>query len=65
MPLEEDKYKWLNEQVPGPGGVNIVISDFIDYDEGNFAKSVIGLNEKLLDGGCKDELGGCLTPVWY
>lgn len=42
------KYKWLYNQTPGPRGVNVIISDFINMTEEKFAKAVIGLNEKLM-----------------
>jgi hypothetical protein len=63
VPLEKEKYKWLKNQRPGPDGVNIVISDFVDYDDGTFSKAVIGLNRKLLDGACSNEFGSAVTPV--
>ncbi|KAK9708818.1 hypothetical protein QE152_g26995 [Popillia japonica] len=48
IPLEKMKYKWLYNQTPGPRGVNVIISDFINMTEEKFAKAVIGLNEKLM-----------------
>ncbi|RZF43299.1 hypothetical protein LSTR_LSTR001560 [Laodelphax striatellus] len=38
---------WLNMQHPGINGVNVVIADFIDFNDGEFSKTVIALNDKL------------------
>lgn len=48
VPLEKPKYDWLNQQTPGNGGLNIVISDFVDHGDYQFPKEVINLNAKLL-----------------
>ncbi|RZC43056.1 PI-PLC X domain-containing protein 3 [Asbolus verrucosus] len=49
LPLEKQKYAWLRKQKPGVGGVNIVISDFVHYQDNQFSREVISLNQKLLD----------------
>ncbi|EFA08660.1 PI-PLC X domain-containing protein 2 [Tribolium castaneum] len=49
LPLETAKYDWIRRQRAGPKGVNIVISDFIDYQDYRFCKEVIDLNEKILN----------------
>ncbi|KAJ3615799.1 hypothetical protein Zmor_008627 [Zophobas morio] len=59
LPLQRDKYKWLRMQRPGRGGLNIVISDFAEFEDGRFARAVVGLNRKLLREGERDEL----TPI--
>lgn len=49
LPLEQEKYNWLKRQSPGVGGINIVISDFVEYKNYQFCKEVINLNLKLLE----------------
>ncbi|RZC35554.1 PI-PLC-X domain containing protein [Asbolus verrucosus] len=49
IPLHRDKCEWLKGQKPGQGGINVVISDFVDYQDYQFSKVVIGLNRKLLE----------------
>ncbi|KXJ75575.1 PI-PLC X domain-containing protein 3 [Aedes albopictus] len=46
---------WIKSQTPGPFGVddrpksNVFLADFIDIQESNFCKIVVGLNRKILD----------------
>lgn len=47
--FEKNKLRWIKAQKPGSeGGINIIISDFIEMSEFEFSKAVIGLNAKLL-----------------
>lgn len=39
---------WLRQQRPGVGGINVVISDFVNTDREEFCRTVIGLNDILL-----------------
>lgn len=39
---------WLDKNSPGSGGMNIVITDFVTYDNFLFSKKVIQRNEALL-----------------
>ncbi|XP_025835907.1 PI-PLC X domain-containing protein 3 [Agrilus planipennis] len=48
LPLDKYKFNWINLQKPGPSGVNIIISDFVELQEYQFCKDVINLNLKLL-----------------
>ncbi|XP_044252421.1 PI-PLC X domain-containing protein 3 isoform X3 [Tribolium madens] len=48
LPLEGEKHKWLNGKIPGPGGVNIIISDFVDYEEGAFSSRGNGILDDQL-----------------
>ncbi|XP_035206296.1 PI-PLC X domain-containing protein 3-like [Stegodyphus dumicola] len=38
--------KWLEDKHPGPHGLNIVICDFIDYDDCAIPQSIVNLNYK-------------------
>lgn len=40
---------WIKKQVPGPKGVNVIISDFIKMSGIPFAETVIQVNAKLLE----------------
>lgn len=42
--MEKQKYLWIREQKCGQGGVNVIISDFIDLDNCKFCKEVVDLN---------------------
>ncbi|CAH1186138.1 unnamed protein product [Phyllotreta striolata] len=46
--LEEAKSNWLENQRPGPGGLNIIIADFVELSDCRYIKEVIELNQKLL-----------------
>lgn len=39
---------WINEKKPGNGGLNVVISDFVSYNDFLFSKTVIQRNVELL-----------------
>lgn len=41
---------WINGNKPGPGGMNIVITDFVSYSDFLFPKTVIQRNATLLEG---------------
>lgn len=47
-PLTKKQYEWITKQKPGPKGVNIIINDFVDLKEEQFAREVILLNMKLV-----------------
>lgn len=49
-PLEKTKSEWIISQKVGPGGANIIISDFVEMSSNKFAKEVIDLNGKFLTG---------------
>lgn len=49
LPIEKIKYRWLDNQKPGNGGLNIVISDFIDEQDFLFCKKVVALNDKIVN----------------
>ncbi|XP_018574666.1 PI-PLC X domain-containing protein 3 [Anoplophora glabripennis] len=51
--LEVRKLQWINNQKSGEGGMNIVISDFIDLSDCEFVKVVINLNEQFLSDAIK------------
>ncbi|RZC35094.1 PI-PLC X domain-containing protein 3 [Asbolus verrucosus] len=63
VPLEKEKYRWLQKQKPGKGGVNVIISDFVGFKDANFARQVINLNLKLLDFSHVDDTSSSMTPV--
>lgn len=46
--LEESKSNWIENQSPGPGGLNIIIADFIELSDCKYVKDVINLNQKLI-----------------
>ena len=52
-------HPWINENRPGPGGLNIVITDFVSYSDFLFSKIVIQRNATLLEGRTKsrDHIG--------
>lgn len=39
---------WIERQIPGRGGINVVISDFINMPDIHFSKTVVQLNLKYL-----------------
>ncbi|KAF7270958.1 hypothetical protein GWI33_016115 [Rhynchophorus ferrugineus] len=46
--FEDLRTGWVSKQIPGRGGINIVIGDFVDLSDNLFTKTVINLNLKLL-----------------
>lgn len=42
-------FPWINAQKPGPGGINIVITDFVALSNFSFSKTVIQRNATLLE----------------
>lgn len=46
--LEKRKSIWISRQVAGRGGVNVIISDFIEMTASQFCRDVVSLNAKLL-----------------
>ncbi|CAG9767096.1 unnamed protein product [Ceutorhynchus assimilis] len=46
--FEDLRTGWISKQIPGRGGVNIVIGDFVDLADNLFTRAVINLNIKLL-----------------
>lgn len=48
---------WINEKSPGSDGLNIVISDFVSYDDFIFSKTVIQRNVELLKTSKKPPSG--------
>lgn len=51
--VKKHLFDWIRTQKPGPFKIgdkptsNVFIADFVDLDEYEFCKIVIGLNEKL------------------
>ncbi|XP_015598778.1 PI-PLC X domain-containing protein 3 [Cephus cinctus] len=39
---------WINQQIPGSGGLNIVITDYVSHNNFQFTKTVIQRNAKFL-----------------
>jgi hypothetical protein len=48
LPCNDVIEKWLSNWQAGPGGPNIVMSDFIEWNDFRIPKKVIALNYKLL-----------------
>lgn len=50
MPCNYAVISWLEEQHPGQMGVNVVITDYFDFDPAKFpfVKTVVLLNRKLV-----------------
>lgn len=46
--FEDKRTGWISKQIPGRGGVNVIIGDFINLSDNLFTKTVINLNLKLL-----------------
>lgn len=42
-------FPWINSNKPGPGGMNIVITDFVSHCDFLFSKTVIQRNATLLE----------------
>lgn len=47
LPCHNAIIPWLSDQKPGPNGINVVISDYININNAEFCKTVIALNLKL------------------
>lgn len=46
--LENDRSKWIEAQVAGEGGLNIIIADFIELSDCKYVRDVINVNQSLL-----------------
>lgn len=46
-------YPWINANKPGPGGMNIVITDFVSHCDFLFSKTVIQRNATLMEDEVK------------
>lgn len=60
-PAHKTILEWINKQKIGFGGVNIIISDFVDLTGNQFTKEVIGLNAKFLHNSLLSAAN--LTPI--
>lgn len=49
LPCHSAVIPWLAEQKPGPNGVNVVISDYVNINNAEFCKTVVALNFKLIE----------------
>lgn len=48
IPAKEHIHSWIENQMPGERGVNIIMGDFVGMSEADFCKVVIRLNIKLI-----------------
>ena len=59
LPLHDMKIDWVRQQTIGNRGVNVIIGDFIDLNNGQFPLEIIQLNFKMFPNNASSNL----TPV--